>query len=98
MRSPHIEKLYYDENSKQFVLVKGCIIASQIVSSYKSIASRQKFIDEHCKMEKGQIILLHDVPMDTPSGASGIILGRPSNGWDDWKDVEGHKLGEVVKR
>lgn len=89
---------YYDENSKQFVLVKGCVVASQVVASFKSIASRQKFIDEHCKTEKGQIILQHDVPVDSPSGASGFILGRPSNGWDDWKDADGNKLGNVVKR
>ena len=37
----------------------------------------------------------HDVPMDSPSG---IILGRPSNGWDDWKDADGNKLGEIIKR
>lgn len=89
---------YYDENAKQFVLVKGSTIASEIVSSYRSIAAREKFIKEHCKTDKGQIALLHDVPMDSPSGASGIVLGRPSNGWDDWKDADGNKLGKVVKR
>lgn len=50
------------------------------------------------KKENGQIILQHDVPMVSPSGASGIILGRPSNGWDDWKDADGNKLGEIIKR
>lgn len=89
---------YYDENAKQFVLVKGSTIASEIVSSYRSIAARGKFIKEHCKTDKGQIVLLHDVPMDSPSGASGIVLGRPSNGWNDWKDADGNKLGKVVKR
>lgn len=89
---------YYDRNSKQFVLVKGCIIASKVVPSFKSVASRQSFIDEHCKTENGQIILQHDVPMDSPSGASGIILGRPSNGWDDWKDADGNKLGNAIER
>lgn len=89
---------YYDRNSKHFVLVKGCIIASKVVPSFKSVASRQSFIDEHCKTENGQIILQHDVPMDSPSGASGIILGRPSNGWDDWKDADGNKLGNAIER
>lgn len=89
---------YYDENAKQFVLIKGSTIASEIVSSYRSIAAREKFIKEHCKTDKGQIALLHDVPMDSPSGVSGIVLGRPSNGWDDWKDADGNKLGKVVKR
>ena len=89
---------FYDENAKQFVLVKGSVIANEVVTSFKPIAARDKFIKEHCKTDKGQIILQHDVPMDSPSGASGIILGRPSNGWDDWKDADGTKLGKVVKR
>lgn len=89
---------YYDECSKQFVLVKGSVIASEVVSSFKATAARQKFIKEHCKTDKGRIVLQHNVPMDSPSGASGIILGRPSNGWDDWKDSDGNKLGSVVKR
>lgn len=89
---------YYDECSKQFVLVKGSVIASEVVSSFKATAARQKFIKEHCKTDKGRIVLQHNVPMDSPSGASGIILGRPSNGWDDWKDSDGNKLGNIVKR
>lgn len=89
---------YYDEDQKQFVLKKGSILASVVVSSYKSSASRDQFISEHCKTDKGQIVLLHDVPIDSPSGASGYVLGRPSNGWDDWKDSEGNKLGQIIKR
>lgn len=89
---------YYDEDLKQFVLKKGSVLASVVVSSYKSSASRDQFIAEHCKTDKGQIVLLHDVPLDSPSGASGYVLGRPSNGWDDWKDSEGNKLGQIIKR
>ena len=74
------------------------LLATEVVNSFKSIASRDLFIKEHCKKEKGQIVLLHDVPFDSPSGASGFVLGRPSNGWDDWKDADGKKLSEIVKR
>jgi hypothetical protein len=89
---------YYDEATKQFVLMKGSILASDVVNSYRLIAGRNIFIDEHCKRDNGQIILLHDVPINSPSRASGYVLGRPSNGWDDWKDAEGKKLSEVVQR
>ena len=89
---------YYDEATKQFVLMKGSILASDVVNSYRLIAGRKIFIDEHCKRDNGQIILLHDVPINSPSRASGYVLGRPSNGWDDWKDAEGKKLSEVVQR
>ena len=46
----------------------------------------------------GEIVLWHDVAVDSPSGASGLVLGRPSNGWADWTDAEGHSLNSVVKR
>ena len=88
----------YDEATKKFVLLKGSILASDVVNSYKPINNRNKFIKEHCKNENGQITLQNDVPFNSPSGASGYVLGRPSNGWDDWKDAEGKKLSEVVQR
>ena len=89
---------HYDETTQQFILSRGSIFAQQVVNSYKPIVSRNKFIAEHCKTDKGQIILQHDVSIESPSGASGFVLGRPSNGWDDWRDQDGKKLGEVVKR
>lgn len=89
---------YYNESEGKFVLMAGSILATEAVNSFKSTVARNQFIKEQCKKEKGQIILLHDVPFDSPSGASGYVLGRPSNGWDDWKDAEGRKLCEVVKR
>ena len=89
---------HYEEATLQFILHKGSTFAQQVVNSYKPTASRDKFIAEHCKTDKGQIILQHDVALESPSGASGFVLGRPSNGWDDWRDADGKKLGEVVKR
>jgi hypothetical protein len=89
---------FYDEQEGKFILMEGSLLATEVVNSFKSIASRDLFIKEHCKKEKGQIILLHDVPFESPSGASGFVLGRPSNGWDDWKDADGKKLSEIVKR
>jgi predicted type IV restriction endonuclease len=89
---------FYDEKEGKFILMEGSLLATEVVNSFKSIASRDLFIKEHCKIDKGQIILLHDVSFESPSGASGFVLGRPSNGWDDWKDSDGKKLSEIVKR
>lgn len=89
---------FYNEQECKFILLAGSILATEVVKSFKSTISRDLFIKEHCKKEKGQIILQNDVPFDSPSGASGFVLGRPSNGWDDWKDAEGKKLSEIVKR
>lgn len=91
-------KGFYDDRSEKFMLLKGSLLATEVCNSFKSTVSRDQFIKEHCKKDKEQIILIHDVPFDSPSGASGFVLGRPSNGWDDWKDAEGKKLSENVKR
>jgi len=89
---------YYDFSSKTFILKKGTIIANKVVDSYKAKKSRDAFIESKCKTIHGQIILQEDTPVSSPSCASGIVLGRPSNGWDDWKDNDGKKLGDVIKR
>lgn len=84
---------FYDETACQFILKKGSVLAAAVSSSYKSIETRKKFIDEHCKKDKDQIVLIHDVTLNSPSAASGLILGRSSNGWIDWKDENGNDLG-----
>ena len=89
---------FYDEKHGKFILLEGSIIANEVVKSFKSISFRNQFIKEHCKKDKGQIVLLNDISFDTPSGASSLVLGRPSNGWSDWKDAEGKKLSDIIKR
>lgn len=93
----HVIKLM-QPTIQQTQQVNLLFIFCQVIPSFKSVASRQSFIDEHCKTGNGQISLQHDVPMGSPSGASGIILGRPSNGWDDWKNADGNKIGNAIER
>ena len=89
---------YYDLQENKFVLKAGCILATEVSNSYASTSSRMQFINDYCKKEKGQIVLIHDVPCESPSKASGFVLGRSSNGWFDWKDSDGKRLGDVIKR
>ncbi len=91
-------KGFYDRQERKFILMQGSQLASEVTNSFSSITSRDQFIKEHCKNDGGKIILLHDVPFETPSKASRFVLGRSSNGWTDWKDAEGKKLCEIVKR
>lgn len=85
---------YYDEDSGRFILQKGSMLAEKVVASYKN-ANRDKFIAEKCRKINGEIILQDDTAFDSPSGASGMVLGRPSNGWYDWTDDKGNRLGTV---
>jgi len=95
---PSEGKAFYDYEKGQLILLKDSIFAPTVVASYKSVESRDAFIEKHCSVIDNQIILNENVAFDSPSGASGIVLGRPSNGWSDWKDEEGKSLQEIIKR
>ena len=47
--------------------------------------------------EDGFYVFTQDYLFRTPSGASGVIVGRSSNGWREWKDKNGKTLGEVKR-
>lgn len=88
---------YYDKSTSQFILKKGSKFALQVVPSYKS-KDRNEIIANYCKKIDGELVLQQDLPMDTPSGAAGKVLGRPSNGFDVWKDAYGCTLGKFLNR
>ncbi len=87
---------YYREDEGDFVLCQGSVFAVDTVPSYKNTDTRAKLIAEHCKINQdGHPVLLHDIPVGSPSTASSLILGCSSNDWDDWKDAAGHPLAAV---
>lgn len=87
---------YIDKSTGKFVIMKGSRLAFKTVPSFKCKV-RTEIIEKFCKVVGEDIILQRDCPMDSPSGASGLILGRPSNGKADWKDAEGKTLGSFLK-
>ena len=42
-------------------------------------------------------VLVKDLVFKSPSAASAFVLGRSSNGKEDWKTEDGKKLGELLK-
>lgn len=42
-------------------------------------------------------VLKKDIAFKSPSGASAFILGRSSNGKEDWRTEDGKKLGDLLK-
>jgi hypothetical protein len=61
-------------------------------------ALRQKLIDKGVIEVRGnQLVFLENVLMETPSGASTLIVGSPSNGWVDWKTQDGKTLDAATK-
>lgn len=86
---------YYDTNSHQFVVEKGSEVVPDVVESLKNKEKREKQIAQYTEIKNGKRLVIKNIPFDSPSGASCFVLGRPSNGWDDWKDQDGKKLSSV---
>ena len=60
---------------------------------------RQKLLDDKVlSMQNGKLVFIKEYKFDTPSGGSSIILGYPSNGWNDWQDIEDRTLDEYYRK
>ena len=71
-----------------FVILAGSIAPGDVTGSFPDSkkANRQKLIDIGVIEVRGDqlVVFLENVLMGTPSGASTLIVGSPSNGWLDW--------------
>jgi hypothetical protein len=84
-----------------FVVYKGSKARLENVPSlnictrkYKEALIRNGII----KKEENYLIFTEDTLMNSPSRAGEVILGRPSNGWEDWKNKEGKTLDELKRK
>ena len=84
-----------------FTVLKGSVVSDHVVDSLKT--NNPGYFDLRAKLEEDKIIvdrkLVKDYGFSSPSAASAIFLGRPSNGNTDWKTSKssGSKcLKEVV--
>jgi hypothetical protein len=50
------------------------------------------------KEQDKKYIFTKNYTFSSPSSASAIVLGRPSNGWVDWKDSNGQTLDEKYRK
>jgi hypothetical protein len=83
-----------------FVVLRGSTARSESVpSAHKYIATRRQAM-----MASGVLIpdgpslrFTEDYLFDSPSGAAMLVLGRTSNGWNDWKTADGRTLHEVER-
>ena len=44
------------------------------------------------------MITLQDIIFNSPSSASSFCVGKPSNGWIDWKNIKNKTLDEVIRK
>lgn len=89
-------KGFYD--AKGFTVLKGSIIAKSSVPSFTWKEKREKLIKEYTSPDGDKLKMESDKTFSSPSTASMFVLGRPSNGWSDWKDKDGQTLDSVYRK
>jgi len=50
------------------------------------------------KAENGVLLFMEDYTFNSPSTAAMVVLGRPANGWNDWKDKNGQTLDKKYRQ
>ena len=88
----------YDPIGNSFILLSGSKINSTTSNSFKRKDAYRDITNNYCSLENGLYVLKKDYTFASPSTASSVVLGRPSNGWTDWKDKQGRSLNTVYPR
>lgn len=59
---------------------------------------RDRLVKEYTVEVDGKLLLENDKTFSTPSAAAGFCLGRNSNGWLEWKDIDGKTLDDIYRK
>lgn len=80
-------------------VLKGSVAVEKLTQSDKSSTLRACLLNEGVlAKEDTQFVFTCDYEFKTPSAASGLIMGNSSNGWNDWKDKDGHSIQKYRKK
>ena len=83
-----------------FILYDGSQAKKDLSPSSSSSfrKSREKLISDGILKESGEgYVVTKNYKCNSPSLAAGLVLGRSSNGWTEWKNSEGKTLDEVYR-
>lgn len=89
-------KGFYHTNG--FTVIRGSVLAKTVVPSFKWKEKRQQLLDQYAVNKGERLVIDSDITFASPSTASMFVLGRPSNGWVDWKDNDGQTLDSVYRK
>lgn len=81
-------KGYY--NSSGFTVLNGCFVSSDSVLSFSQERKRDKMIKEYGVLNNSHYVLTFNLTFSSPSTAAMFCFGRPTNGWNEWKDKDGN--------
>jgi hypothetical protein len=83
-----------------FVVYKGSQCKMETVPSCHEylVNLRENLLhDGILSLEEGNYIFTEDYLFSSPSTAGGVILGRSTNGWTQWKDKSGRTLDDLKR-
>ncbi len=86
------------DTAQGFVVQAGSqTVKQEVPSIHPYLHTRRKLLIDLGVLEDagGFYRFKQDYLFDSPSMAAGVILGRSSNGRDEWKDADGHTLKEL---
>ena len=84
-----------------FVVFKGSQAKIETTPSCHEylIITRNKLKENSILIEKNNVLeFTEDYVFNSPSTAGGVILGRSTNGWIQWKDKNGKTLDELKRK
>lgn len=86
-------------NNKEVIVLKGSEARQDCVASATTTKQiRNKLIeDQVLELNNNKYIFTQDYTFTSPSTAASIILGRPTNGWEKWKNEKGELLNKLRK-
>ena len=80
-----------------FTVIKGSLVSDHTVPSFETRG--KNYYDLRNVLIRDGVIedrsFARDYEFNAPSAASAVILGRTSNGNDDWKTAEGVRLKDL---
>jgi hypothetical protein len=84
-----------------FVVLKGSIGRSEVSGSFAGHPF-EKLRDALMSqgkvgIENGVLVFKEDILFTSPSGASSVACGSPSNGWKEWKTEKGVTLHDLKR-
>ena len=96
-RGVQAEGQYTEEG---FIVLKGSECNPTFVPSANKFVknSRQKVLDAKIlKKNNDVLVFMKDYIFTSPSSAAAAVLGRSTNGWDKWKDINGNTLDSLKR-
>lgn len=82
--------------NRDIIILKGSILRPDATPTYGPKEFRADILARYCSLADNGYVVLQDLPPMSVSGASGLCLGRSSNGNVDWKDELGTRLADLT--